>query len=506
MPLPDDITANLPPPRDDEPESLRRDIFDELADHLACALDRERQRQSALPADLSGPPDQRVLQRFGNPAQVAMRLWWDAMSEKIMTQRILVGFTAVLTLACCLAVAFSIQMVTRQQQAMAAMTRAMMAEAAAKEQQRLQLEQMLADNRASAEKLVAQAEAGTKLAQQGLTEARAAQQDLMTRLKQLETKAAEPADWNPAEIQLVLGTEDGPPAAGFEVRMTIEADGAGVPPLNGKSDAQGAIRFERVRYGVYTLTCIAPWGERSVRSVSLQPGEAFREKIVCPPQAPEVYSGLVRLELPDDLRDRPLYFSLNLGMAFRRFGDGRWSTRNLPGLRGMGLGGGFGGGFGSGLLLSSHGVIHASDRRPVSLLPDSLDVAEDGKVLGIRYPGLDYVPGSAVSFYTPSDLDPAATEDGIRRQKMLAQIPDADLSADLVKFRRSQEGSLLLLIPEANIASLRAAFVQVDKTRDAGLKRISFGRKGNLGLAEFPPALESIREEPEGGQLGPGGR
>ena len=36
-----DIAADLPAPRDDEPESLRRDIVDELADHLQCSLQRE---------------------------------------------------------------------------------------------------------------------------------------------------------------------------------------------------------------------------------------------------------------------------------------------------------------------------------------------------------------------------------------------------------------------------------------------------------------------------------
>ncbi len=35
------LSAELPPPRDDEPPSLRQDILDELADHLACAYRRE---------------------------------------------------------------------------------------------------------------------------------------------------------------------------------------------------------------------------------------------------------------------------------------------------------------------------------------------------------------------------------------------------------------------------------------------------------------------------------
>ena len=35
------LTSGLPPSRDDEPPGLRQDIIDELADHLACSLQRE---------------------------------------------------------------------------------------------------------------------------------------------------------------------------------------------------------------------------------------------------------------------------------------------------------------------------------------------------------------------------------------------------------------------------------------------------------------------------------
>ena len=44
----EDLTASLPPERDDEPVSLRQDILDELNDHLQCAVRRE---QCRLPAD-----------------------------------------------------------------------------------------------------------------------------------------------------------------------------------------------------------------------------------------------------------------------------------------------------------------------------------------------------------------------------------------------------------------------------------------------------------------------
>ena len=59
--------------------------MDELADHLACAYRRELLR-GADPATAR----QRVLERFGDPAAVARRLWLDAMRGRIMSQRILV--------------------------------------------------------------------------------------------------------------------------------------------------------------------------------------------------------------------------------------------------------------------------------------------------------------------------------------------------------------------------------------------------------------------------------
>jgi hypothetical protein len=80
---PDDIAADLPAPRDDEPESLRRDIVDELSDHLHCALHRELHvpaqtasgGREAAESDPATAAHRRVLSRFGNPAALARRLW-----------------------------------------------------------------------------------------------------------------------------------------------------------------------------------------------------------------------------------------------------------------------------------------------------------------------------------------------------------------------------------------------------------------------------------------------
>ena len=93
---PTDISAELPAPRDDEPQALRSDIVDELTDHLNCAYQREVHSKEV--ADRRAI-EQRVLARFGNPARIARRLWWDAMQEKIMSQRIMTAALVVLAVA-----------------------------------------------------------------------------------------------------------------------------------------------------------------------------------------------------------------------------------------------------------------------------------------------------------------------------------------------------------------------------------------------------------------------
>jgi len=90
------------PHREGEPAGLRRDIIDELTDHLDCAMRRE----------LVAAPDERaaerkVLARFGDPRRIARRLWLDAMKETIMSQRIMLGVVVLLAVACVAASVFA---------------------------------------------------------------------------------------------------------------------------------------------------------------------------------------------------------------------------------------------------------------------------------------------------------------------------------------------------------------------------------------------------------------
>src|SRR5258708_11022440 len=90
-----DLADELPAKRDDEPSSLRQDIADELADHLHSSFARELHR---TPEESSAK--QHVLDRFGDPRRVARQLWFDAMKEKIMSQRVNLILSSLMTAAC----------------------------------------------------------------------------------------------------------------------------------------------------------------------------------------------------------------------------------------------------------------------------------------------------------------------------------------------------------------------------------------------------------------------
>lgn len=79
---PNDVLVDLPAPLDDEPPSVRQDIADELADHLACAYRRE-----LLKTADERTAWQRVLDRFGNPQRIAYQLWFQALWGRIMLNR-----------------------------------------------------------------------------------------------------------------------------------------------------------------------------------------------------------------------------------------------------------------------------------------------------------------------------------------------------------------------------------------------------------------------------------
>src|SRR5262245_23493969 len=218
MPWPPDIAGDLPAPRDDEPASLRQDIADELADHLASAFTRE----------LHFTPEETaaeviVLNRFGDPRRVARQLWFDAMKETIMSQRVSLVLSSLMTVACLGALALMGLMLHDSRLATQAL-----------------LEQNQAANAALMEKLAA-------LAARPATPA----------------PAAEPAksmEWNSVKIRLVKDVAGGAAAAGYSVALKgFLLDTAKEINIQRTSGEDGIADMGLVRPGQHSLTIATPW-------------------------------------------------------------------------------------------------------------------------------------------------------------------------------------------------------------------------------------------------------
>ncbi|MSR60645.1 MAG: hypothetical protein EXS05_23900 [Planctomycetaceae bacterium] len=159
---PPDIADDLPVPRDDEPASLRQDIADELADHLNSAFTRElhltRDEETAR---------SNALDRFGDPRKIARKLWFDALKEKIMSQRLFLVVSSVMTAVCV---------------------------------------------------------AATGVGWFAFREGREINAAILDRLEALSSKPAEQAaqnvsEWIPVKVRLVLDTPSGPPAIGYNASL-----------------------------------------------------------------------------------------------------------------------------------------------------------------------------------------------------------------------------------------------------------------------------------------------
>jgi hypothetical protein len=282
----DESAAQFPAPRSEEPAGLRREIVDELADHLTCARRRE---QLADAAQTEEAINRRVLDRFGDPGAVAHKLWFDWMWEKIMTQRILVGVCIVMAIVSCVALGLAWTSLDRQQDLMA--TWQSTSETQALEQQKL-FERLLAQS----EKAVAAATARTNA----------------------------PSDWNPVELRFVKGKEDGPPAPGIKVDLSITAEGAGIPDMEGVSNEEGIIRFPRVRYGRYRVNIHNTADELLRTNLTLQPGEGLTRTIVCPDPPAEPTKVSARIEWPAELANSPLWFRFQGRSVSRPVAGNKW--------------------------------------------------------------------------------------------------------------------------------------------------------------------------------------
>jgi hypothetical protein len=316
---PSDLTADLPAPRDDEPASLRQDIADELADHLACAVRREELRENSEPwgsaprnevdSSCGRSPDratgtndgtaeprrlptyQRVLARFGDPRAIARKLWWDAMRENIMGQRILTAMAALAVMAGCALIGWMCQMLMQMQSVQ---------------------RDMLRESQAQNVKLLEQFQA------------------LVGELKtSAETDA--PPEWVPLTVKCTFDTEDGPPAAG--VKVDVRGDTERTLGIGDEltSDANGVVDFGKVLYARYDIACRMSNGMHLRESVSIRPGQPKVVKIICPSAPPPPVAVRFDIQPPEALRSKPLYYLAIIDSAWQDIGSRkwRWSSREM---------------------------------------------------------------------------------------------------------------------------------------------------------------------------------
>lgn len=228
-----DLSAKLPPPHDEEPAQLRSDILDELQDHLACAVDRERRR-----LELSEQPTdavtiwQAVIERFGDPSALARRLWFDAMKGRLMTQRVLLGAVAV-------AVVALIGWMTLLSRSLTAV----------------------------------------------IDENQKATAAVLERLGKESpvSSAKEALDLTPVKFTLVQGTSDGPPVTGKVIHFDQHPgkEELRLGDLSETTNSQGVGDFGYLPYGIYDLTIDAA-GVSLSEQITLRPGRPINMRIAVP--------------------------------------------------------------------------------------------------------------------------------------------------------------------------------------------------------------------------------
>jgi hypothetical protein len=289
-----DLAADLPAPRDDEPADLRRDIVDELSDHLRCAVDRERQR-AALNGEEAAAQNQdflwpRVVARFGHPARIARQLWWDAMKESIMSQRTQTATLVIMSLFCV---------------AMMIVTFISLADS----------RQLARDNQNLNKQLLSQLE---ELANQ--PDAAPAP---------VTPAANTPAEWNQLQFKCVWGSEEGEPVQGVRLMLESESDNtAGIPTSEEVTNADGIADFGKVLYGTYAVSVETPNHLSSRQHVAVRPGQDRTVTIVCPEG-----SALAKVALqpqfdwnsvPESLKDR-VWILCSIQVA-DGYSDANWSA------------------------------------------------------------------------------------------------------------------------------------------------------------------------------------
>jgi hypothetical protein len=299
----DSLSSLLPAPRDDEPASLRQDIIDELGDHLANVYRRE-----LLSGADSNLARQRVLDRFGDPAALARRLWLDAMKGKIMAQRVLIATCLVVMLACGASVGLAWNWMNQDR---------------------------LLRNRESA----AAIEANRRMAD-ALAQAQATNKDMLNKLSEMSEAIRHPVspDWNPLTFKLTEESAAGPPAVGVSATLWRMV-GAAVTNVDRTSDESGIADFGAVQPGDYTFRLTRSWpkGEYTTEGkFTVRPATEVHKTIACPNAPTGTVSVRIKYAWPADLEAAGLFLYTPFTFLGRSFDRGvlwRWDELSGPNIQ-----------------------------------------------------------------------------------------------------------------------------------------------------------------------------
>ncbi len=229
---------------------LRQDIADELADHLQSAALRESITHSD-PQEV----ERRVLRRFGNPKKIARQLWFDAMQEKLMMQKLTLALVTLAAIASATACGVML-------------TFGMKAN-----------EELLKQNRQMMEQLTA--------------------------LVNREPEGPNLMEWVPLSVQLKQQNEKQSPAAGFKIKLYGHAISTSEETmLQEQPDKAGLAKFGLVRPGTYTIALAAPWGQKLRKEIVVKPGAAHTEIVNCPAGLPQPEQLKPVVKWPKELKDQ----------------------------------------------------------------------------------------------------------------------------------------------------------------------------------------------------------
>ena len=279
--------AGLPDPPKDEPASLRHDIHDELADHLACAFRRELLR--------GGGDVQRahraVLDRFGDPAAVARTLWFQAMQGKLMAQKLLIGVVCVAAAAAVGSTVVVWHMVQANQTTAAAL----------------------------------------------LADSRTAQAALLERLAAAENRPAWSAnpEWNPIVLRFVHDTPGQPPATDILAQVRGPYRDTSQQLLDygeRRPNVQGILDLAVGQTGKYYVTVKVPWGGVCTLTPSMTPGQPLNLTVVVPGPPPSVPL-VPQIVWPKSLGDDEMWAVLGCNSLTESAADGQtwtlWEQRAI---------------------------------------------------------------------------------------------------------------------------------------------------------------------------------